>query len=439
MGKKKSKFDIDDIGDFDQKPRTVEDLKTGDKTSFYIRPSEAKLPRNPCEVHIAKMMNLDIIKKRGRAEDLSVVYSADQIYNYLSESERYDRAISQGVYPSGVQSREGKTVYLFCSSKAPTGYWEVVIDEEPNATYIRFTKNPLTIICPRPFKLSELTQLETDSKTVQWGQIDGNRTVLITPELSFDPIIDIQASCYTGTCQEDTLSPIILRVESDNPLLFADLYINNRLIDNYYGLGYSGVRSDRECQKVTKLYRVPSFAHRVYQWDGISNLLATWKNPTCDVDYLLGFVAQRLEPPYQTIAEFLKDDNRFISVSPNTRYKIISIFEIFRKQIFAFSDPFFFNLYPFTIPVFADDSTDKHLGYSNTRPEYVTVINTAVVFNFTDEEYIKLGYSQTTPEYTKIVFTVVPIAETDTASKHIGYSNTRPEYTKVNLGGVVIG
>jgi hypothetical protein len=422
-------------------PSTLKDIRVGDNASFYIKPTPlAQVPDRCANFHIdTTLPNIDLIKKRGRNPGKASLYSADQVINYQSESTRYDKALNIGLHPDHITTQGNSTIYYFCSSDSPTGYWEVTVAPSGTATYINFAKNPLTIICPAPFKLSALAALSTDSSTIQWTQIDGNRTVLIESDTDFDPTIDIQLTCYTGECSSASLSPLILRAQTDNDLLFADLYIFNRLVDEYYGLGYSYYQDDVQCRKVNSVHIVPKYTQKAYTWTG-DPLLVTWDNPACDVQFLTGFQWQSLTPPYANYLHFGLSDVREIYLTGNTRYRIVTEFNVHGKLVSTPGDPIFFTYDPTAGKViFADDAAMAYLGYAIGSSSYSKIMYGVKVSQPLDTANTGLGYAISASGYSKVAYGVKVITLTDAANTGLGYSVGLQSYAKINLGGIIIG
>jgi hypothetical protein len=435
--------------DFDQTPKKFKDLRTGDDFSFYKPPNKKdELDTGSCELHIADIPNLDIVKKVGRQTGDNVIYSADQTYNYLSPSSRYDAGLS--LSPQSVTEKEGTTTYKFCSDSSPTGYWEVSIGGKGKATYINFEKNPLYIICPRPLILSELSGILTDSSSVRWEQIDGNRNVLIDTNTSFDPVITILTDCNGIGCNFTSLSPIILRVETDNPLLFNDLVIQNRLIDNYYGMGYAAKSSlGVPCQIVStaSIGTAPIYPSKAYLWQG-TPLKIYWSNPACDSEFITGYtiaVLTNLNPPYQSYIE-VSGNNRIATVEANKQYRLLTNFNFYGRAHTSTSEVFQFFYEPDTPDsisnnriIFADESLEGSLGYALSTPKYNKVSFGVRVSDNTETANRYLSYAASSHKYNKVSFGVKTVDSTETGNTRISHAVSPSKYNKVNLGAVIIG
>ena len=432
MAKKKNK------DDFNQIPKPISEQKPGDLLSQTRDTGLPYIPGDACGVTTPGIYNLDIIKSKGRVQGEVISYDADQIYNYASQSQRYDNSIN--LIPAYVTQSPDKTetIYGFCSHNAPKGFWEVVVSNTQTATFIDIFPNVITILCPRPFYLDELVTIESDSPSFIFNQIAGNRTVLFEPDNIKYPLIDIQSSCFTDTCDSSSISPIIIRIETNNFLVFNDLVILNRPIDNFDGLGYVGGDAEIEARKVSVFYRAPDDLQRVYLWQG-TDLLITWSNPPQDADFIVMYRLQRLQPPYADTQTFTPSENRLDLISANTRYRIITDFSIFGVESYSTSDPIFFT-YPIpNYPIlFADDSC-RCLGFANISNLYDKVEFGNQVINEIDTNSLPLGFSFISNTYQTVEFGVQLVNEAESDTLNIEFILILNKYEKIDLGGVTIG
>lgn len=424
--------------DFNEIPKPISKQKPGDLLSQGNVRKLPDLPGNACDVDIPDITNLDILRTKGRTQGEIITYSAEQVYNYGSQSQRYDRSIN--LIPAYVNEDSEKIVYGFCSHDAPKGFWEVTVAKGGVATFIDISPNIITILCPRPFRLDELVTINTDSVSFLHHQIAGNRTVLILPNNEKYPLYDIQATCQPDTgCETGSISPLIIRVETDNPLLFDDLVILNRPIDNFDGQGYVGiVDTTIQGRKVNTFYRVPDDLQRVYLWQGTPSII-TWTTPTQDSEFITQYRVQINTPPYTDNQILTPTQNRKATLNANQRYRVATDFNIFGSTNTTFSDPTYFD-YPITDNkfLFADDSTNC-LGFSFINNAYTTVNFGVKLVDEIDANDIGLGFVFVNNTYATITFAVVVVSETDTNNLGIGYVYASNTYTKVDLGGIIIG
>lgn len=423
--------------DFNQIPSPISKQKPGDFLSQGRRRRLLDIPGNPCDVNTPGLSNLDIFKSKGRMQGEIVTYSPENTYNYLSQSQRYDRSIN--LIPAYVNDNPDSIVYGFCSHGSPIGFWEVTVSKGNIATFLEINPTVLVILCPRPFLVEEFVTLNTDSTVFKYTQIAGNRTVLIDPDNIRNPLINIQSSCFSDGCDSDSISPLIIRVETDNPLVFDDLVILNRPIENWDGQGYTGVvETDIEDRKVRQLYRVPDDLQRAYVWQG-TPLIATWSIPALDADFVLLYRVQILNPPYTDNQSFLSTDSRKATLQPNQRYRVATDFEIFGSRVTSYSDPvFFFYPIPNLKTVFADDS-DNPLGYSFISSDYAKVNLVVKIVNESDSNDLGAGFTFINNDYTTVNLAVKVIDELDVNGLGLGFAPNSNSYQKVDLGGVIIG
>jgi hypothetical protein len=396
------KKDDDIIPDFDQVPKEFGKQKPGDYMAVRRSLKQDPLPGVSCEFKPSwDLENLDIIRTNGRESFSVVTYSADQVYNYRSQSQRYDDSIYE--VPAYVTPQpDGSTIYGFCSNLAGKGFWEVVVGGQGNATFITLTPGSLTILCPTPFLLSQFVVVDSDSTTYSWTQIAGSRTVLIDPANVKYPNIDIQASCYTSGCDSMSQSPIILRVETDNPLVFTDLIIFNRPTDFFYGLGYIGIQdTEISSRKVGGRFRVPPRVQAASVWVG-DDVPITWMPPMSDSEFIVRYRVQKFIPPYTDNQVFPPDDVRLAIIQANSRYRIVSDFSILGSETSSTGDPFSYVFPdPGNITIYADDSTNQ-LGYAFISSSYDTVTFGNQVRDVIDDMFNLLGYAFMSSSYQKI-------------------------------------
>lgn len=429
--------------DFNQIPGTFKSLKPGDKVSFRIPGEELiEIPGELCtkDLEIPDIINLSP-ERRGREEGSNIIYDPDQTYNYLSVSERENRSFQ--LLPAYIREEPElkRTVYGFCSDNSPSGFWEVVVSEGESATFINFEPPFLTILCPRPFTVSSLTTLNSDSTVYKWTQISGSRTALIIPDNVKDPIIDIQSSCISGTgCNQNTQEPIRIRVDTDNPLIFADLIILNRATDNFDGLGYAGdiVYTQVECRKITTIYRIPNTGI-VFLWQG-TPITITWALPACDSEFITGYRVEALIPPYTDLAN-IPVNPRIAALSANTQYRLKADFSILDSRIeTSISDLLIFryDAQDLVKQLFADDNATGVLGYAAQESIATTDVPVAQV-RFLLEDASVLGYANIESTYlTDVPGSQVRLLSEDIAGL-LGFVNTESSYVITDLGGIVVG
>lgn len=421
-------------------PSPLDKQRTTDYLFTTRKRKDPDLPGLPCSFFADfKIENLDIVHERGRAKWETITYSPDQIYNYGSQSERYDEAAN--LIPSYVTPQaSGSTIYGFCSPLASIGFWEVTVGGSGGASFITLSPPAITILCPRPFLLSEFITATSDTTTYLWTQIAGSRTVLITPPNVQYPTIDIQASCFTSGCDSNTQSPIILRVETDNSLVFADLVIFNRPTDFFYALGYLGiVNTDITERAVSVLYRVPNRTQEASVWVG-EDINLTWLVPSIDSEFIVSYRFQQFIPPYTDQQILLPADPRLVTVEANERYRIATDFLIFGTSSTSFSSPPIYYGFPqvSTDTIYADDSC------ASSSFAYILSVSDTVFFgvqvrDVQDTATGVLGFAYIFSAWDTASFGVQVRDVQDAAVGVLGFAFLLADYEKVDLGGIVIG
>jgi hypothetical protein len=324
---RKSGLGREDDFDFNKskpkQPPKLSEKRPGDRTSFYLRPDPTLFPKDPCDsVHISNdLPNLNILGKGGRQFGDLVLYDPIQKKNYLSQSDRYERSLN--ILPANVIERDGKTIYLFCSSTSPTGFWEVTVGGA--GTYLRFTPPILTIICPRPLALKDLTVVETDGTSIKWTQTQGRLTI-VSPssgEGSLNPDIFIIGN------RSPLDPPILLEAElEDNPSFFDILVIRTTIAEEFDGVsGMEAITIDGgPLFTIPCLFSpLPNAPNTAYCWDS-GSIEITWNSPPYSQWLVEYRVQQNIGGVYQTIATIPTNNERRATVFQGNYYRILAVF-----------------------------------------------------------------------------------------------------------------
>jgi hypothetical protein len=314
-------------------PKKVFDLKSGDLVSFKI--SAPELPpifNDVCEIHIEDNVDLSIIKKKGRKAGTGVFYKLDNIYNYQSQSQRYDRAINLGVLPASIKSESGKTCYLFCSPSAIGGFYEVCVDEKD--LFISFTVNPLIIVCPRPFNLSDLSELDTNAEWVKFTQLQGRETLIFPNDGSAETLNPIISIIGNRTPKDP---PILILAEAEGSstiidILAIDTTITDR-INAVSGIDYSRINPAYSIPCQFRL--IPSSANTAQCGASIVSATATWFLPPQNRADILGFMPQvNNGGVWQNMLSDISPLS-LILVEAGKSYRVLTFFAIFNNVIIA--------------------------------------------------------------------------------------------------------
>jgi hypothetical protein len=339
MAKKKNKFEVDD---FDQKPDPILKNKTGDLLSFTIKSQKTVIPENLCEVHIEDISDLSIIKKKGRQTDTNVFYSLDNVYNYQSQSQRYDKAVGIGILPATIRKEGNRTCYLFCSSTAEGGFYEVCVDE--GDLTIKFLTNPLVIVCPRPFQLNDLSFLETNAQWVKFTQLQGRETIISPNDGSagtLNPFISIIGS---RTPQDP---PILILAEAEGSstvidILAIDTTITERIV-NISGVGDARIPPNMSIP--CKLRLLPDSGNTGQCGASRTTVVASWFPPRSSGG-IIGYMPQKnVAGNWNNILPGISPISQIL-IEAGVSYRVLTFFKIFGNQVIADSCVLRFNAVP---------------------------------------------------------------------------------------------
>jgi hypothetical protein len=303
-------------------PPKLSDIRQGDRTSFLIRPDKSLYPQDPCDnIHINDTPDLRIFGKGGREFGDIVLYDPVQKLNYLSQGDRYERSLN--LLPNKIEEKNGKTIYYFCSSNSPSGFWEVTVGS--GGTFLRFTPQVLTIICPRPFKLQDLIAVETDGTSIKWMQTQGRLTI-VSPSIG-DGSLNPDIFIVGGRTPFDP--PILLEAElEDNPDIFDILAIRTTLTEEFDGVSGMEVIAidDGPLFVIPCLFApLPGIPNTAYLWES-GSIEITWSPPQYSkwvVEYRL---QQNVGGVYQTVAVIPVSTERRVTIARGIYYHILTIF-----------------------------------------------------------------------------------------------------------------
>lgn len=314
---------------YPKKLSQLKSLRRTDRVSFYIRPPKLQFEDTCNTYQIRSTPDLSIFGKRGRQQGTTILYDPVQVKNYLSVSARYERSLK--LAPDKIEKKDnGEVCYFFCSDGSPTGFWEVCT--KGSDAFIEFTPPTLNIICPRPFQLRDLIDIETDANFITWQQSQGRATVIspTTGEGSLNPFISIigQRSPYDP--------PILIFGEADgDPTVFDVLAINTtirEILDSYEG-GIGKARLS-PCKSVPCRLRVLPQAPNTVVCIGESSIEVSWFPPTCSVEWVEAYSVQVNSGGTWLEVESGINPSKFI-LQENTHYRILTLLNILgvRKEV----------------------------------------------------------------------------------------------------------
>ena len=418
-----------------KKTPRLNDRRQGDRTSFLIRKKRDIFPKDPCgDLDTNAIIDLQIGKGRGRQDGAVILYDPVQQKNYLSQYARYERSLK--LYPDSIIREGNELVYQFCSSDSSTGYWEVRVGA--NATFLELTNPVLYIICPRPFQLTEFTEVLTDGSFILWEQLQG-RIAIISPttgEGSLDPLISI-----IGTPSEDE-PPILIKGDADgDPGITDTLLIYTRPTSDYEGLGAGIARPVVDPCFYPTIDFAPISPPGAFCYDG-RPLEVTLTAPNCDGDFAIKYELLSNTTGGYLVVETTTPENPFLTVSGDIYYKIRTTFKFDCRLYSSTSSTFFF----------LTNSPDSGLVFADE--EFESKVAAAVSFASLEKVdlRLKLVNDNNPDDYEKVaaVVSFASLEKVDLRLKLVN-DNNPDDYEKVaaavsfaslekiDIGGIIIG
>jgi hypothetical protein len=307
-----------DFGKLDRpgKLPALKQLRQGDRASPKVpRIDPGFLSDDQCgQIHIPDPFR-EKIPTQGRQDGEVVLYDAAQTYNYPSQSARYERSLR--LAPNRIYQRDGKNVYCFCSSRSPTGYWEV--SELGVCTYVDTGGKILYLLCPPTgYHLS----VDTDCDSIKWTQISG-RAVILDPPDSPNPELIIL----------DDLSsrePIILRASlPEDPLIADDLVIRTTPTEEITPPSSSELLSGSDASpllKVSIVRETPGEPETAFQWAS-GSIPVTWDLPTALPIFETRW-QKNTTGQYEDVEIFPVAEERSFDIELGVYYRILSVFDV---------------------------------------------------------------------------------------------------------------
>lgn len=360
-------------------------------------------------------------------------YSPEQIYNAKSQYARFERAFE--LLPAKIEKTDKETVYWYPSCDAPDGFWKVRFGG--SATFIR-AKQIINMVCPAPYKVRGIA---SDGQSFVWEQISGNRTILILPPNVINPTLLLLSYCNGKGCDDGTTLPIVLKVTvAENPKLFDFITIYTTPTSNLFFGSYGATNSEVDCLKVQQIIPAPIYEYLAYQYRSATGSTSfTWNLPTCDNQYLIGFVLQQnINGVYVDIDYFELDEPRIFQGSSNSYYRLVAVYEYYGSVITsANSRPLRFTYKPEKGQkiVLADD-TYRGLTYVSKLVEIQLIEPKAVrleVGDFISE----LSYASAVQQIEVLDLLDSIISVTD-QQPGITYGAATTSVVSLNLGGIII-
>ena len=331
MAKKKGQGRVGRWGDsFDGKGNLskLENVKTVKPSKQWNDPMPAPkfdMLNEICTSDVKIDMNNQIFGGPGRQQGDVVTYEASQYFNYKVAWSRFEKARS--LSPSYVHKiSEKKYKVGYCTSSSPSRFWEVEVSFG-NGTYITLSNPNLTILCPRPFSVSELSQVGTDADSLVWEQLQG-RITIISPtsgDGSLNPTISIIGN------RTPTDPPILIKVSlPDDPNIFDILAIDTTLTERIKNIAtYSRLGYDPQ-------YMITSASIIPYKNNptglNLSYLVSiensSWNIPNTNYkdDYLGITLEQNKTGTWEKVKTVFKNETQKITLELFVHYRIITLY-----------------------------------------------------------------------------------------------------------------
>ncbi len=308
--------------DFDPKKQNrINDFKEGRRFSFRV-PGNVPQPDTECGKLEIPDYTRENKGKIGRGSGDAVLYSGEQLENYKKQYPRFEKAID--LVPDGKIKRDGNQVYLFCSKNSPTGYWEVTLLTN-TPTYFIEAGEPLTIICPIPFKI---TQVLSNGESFKWTQLEGGRLAVVDPDNTIDPTLLILDNIRDSR-------PIRFEIAVEQNLSVKDtLIIYTTPTSDLDGLSYETPIAAPDAAPTRKVpcmvipaAPLPQLLQIAYQFNSVNTQVTTWNLPLEGQEYLIETIwQQNTTGQYLDVQKFPKSSYRAFTANLNTHYRILANF-----------------------------------------------------------------------------------------------------------------
>lgn len=305
-----------------KKQNRINDFREGRRFSFRV-PGNVPQPDTEC----GKLDIPDYARNKqnvGRGSGDAVLYSGEQLENYKKQYPRFERAID--LIPDGKVTRDGNQVYLYCSKQSPTGYWEVTAFTTV-PTYFIDAGDPLTIICPVPY---HITQVESNGEAFKWTQLEGGRLAVVDPINVIDPELLILDNIRDER-------PIRFRVEIEGkPEINDELIIYTTPTETIDGVSADIIRARPNGEDTRQIINVRTAAPlpvpitRAYVSSDGTSTFVIWDLPTQYSNFITEMVWQvNTTGEYLTIATYARHQPRILQINLKTHYRVISKFNQF--------------------------------------------------------------------------------------------------------------
>lgn len=364
------------------------------------------------------------------------LYSPETVSQYKSQWARYERALE--LVPSAIQPEGRHLIYKFASDSSITGFWEVKV--RPGATYLNITKPEWQIMCP-PEELY-LSCVESDGESFEWSQIKGSRSVLFEPSTDINPNIIILTFCNGNGCRDDSVEPIVLKVQPDQqPELFDTITIYTTPTSTHWGNSFEvaiaapDVDPQRRVTTSKPAAPPPQYLQRGYAVNPAGTYMFTWDLPAADQSFLTGTVWQKnTTGQYLDVEQFSSLDNRLFIASLNTHYRVLSVYNVHGNVSAVDSNRFYFT--NGNRVVVADDSLDG-LSYAGLKNS-ITKLPLGRKGLSVEDKLDGISATGLKSSIIKLPLSRKLLQPPDDTYDGISYQALKSKVEKLNLGGMII-
>lgn len=421
------------------KPESIRTIKPSKQWNNPMPQQEFDMLNEVCVSEIKIDMHNQIFGGMGRTQGDVVTYEASQYFNYKVAWSRFEKA--RHLSPSYVHKiSERKYKIGYCTSGSPSRFWEVEVNFG-NGTYVTLSNPNLTILCPRPFSVTEFSQIDTDADSLVWEQLQGRITIVspISGDGSLDPTISIIGN------RTPTDPPILIKVSlADDPNIFDILAIDTTLTERLYNISCNNLLLKYDPQYQVQLNTLTPY--RPYP-TGIANnylvnlAISTWSIPTpLSADYLTTIWEYNTTGTWVQFDITPVDQDRIVNLNLFTHYRIISIYGKHNTEDWRVISPVIYLLNYGNQGVVVDESPFENISCSNNLKSTFQITPFAVRTRSESETYYNISCQNNLESTFQITPFAVRIRNESENYYNISCQNKlKSTFQTDPLGGIIIG
>ena len=384
-------------------------------------------------------MNNQIFGGPGRTQGEVVLYESSQFFNYKVAWSRFEKA--KALVPSYVHKiSNNKYKVGYCTSGSPDRFWEVDVSLG-NGTYINLSNPNLTILCPRPFSVTEFSQINTDATELVWEQLQG-RIAIISP-LSGDGSLNPTISIIGNRTSLDP--PILIKVSlPDDPDIFDILAIDTTLTERLYNISCNNLLLKYDPQYQVQLSTLTPY--RPYPTGTPANYpvdlsTTTWSIPApLSADYLTTIWEKNTTGIWVQFDITPVDQARIVSLDLLTHYRIVSIYGKHNTEDWRVISPVIYLLNYGNKGVVVDESPFENIScFNNLKSTFQTDPFAVKIRNEAENYYNISCYNNLKSTFQTDPFAVKIRNETENYYNISCYNNLKSTFQTDPLGGIIIG